>query len=116
MQWVTLQRAMQAATETPAAFDDEMAPLRQGVQHPSHADEPMPAIAQQHTPSRATHKQEDAAAAHEGRQAVLAAPAVRKLAKDKGVNLAQLQGTGPSARITRGAHRSYQHTFLQWRV
>ena len=40
-------------------------------------------------------------AAHEARTGVLAKPPVRKLAKDLGVDLAMLKGTGPSGSITR---------------
>lgn len=59
--------------------------------HAERVREPSPRIRERKSPRETS--------AEEG--AVLATPAVRKLARDRGIDLRQVQGTGPGGRITR---------------
>ncbi|KAK9792987.1 hypothetical protein WJX73_009308, partial [Symbiochloris irregularis] len=80
-----------------------MEPLRQALQHPSHTDDPphsttaaspagtQPAVGSGHGAPAQMHPAGQ----------ILASPAVRKLARDVGVALASVPGTGPSGRVTK---------------
>jgi pyruvate dehydrogenase E2 component (dihydrolipoamide acetyltransferase) len=52
-------------------------------------------------PQQAVAQGSSALVASTGEREILATPAVRKLARDEGVELAKIQGTGPFGRITR---------------
>ncbi|TYB54788.1 2-oxo acid dehydrogenase subunit E2 [Nonomuraea sp. PA05] len=64
---------------------------------PSQAQSPAPALAQSTPPAPAPAQ----STSPPGRVAVLAKPPVRKLAKDLGVDLVTITGTGPQGSITR---------------
>ncbi|RJL30966.1 dihydrolipoamide acetyltransferase family protein [Bailinhaonella thermotolerans] len=86
------QPSASAAAQAPAqAAPSQPAPA------PAEPARPAPAPARQ--PAQAVPAQAPAAGA--GRVAVLAKPPVRKLAKDLGVDLSAITGTGPGGSITR---------------
>ncbi len=90
----TPSEAAPAATEAPAG--DEPAPRADETAPPDTAGvEPTPAVAEM--PSGETEAREQAAQRADGR--VKASPLARRIAKERGIDLAQLEGTGPEGRI-----------------
>jgi pyruvate dehydrogenase E2 component (dihydrolipoamide acetyltransferase) len=90
----TPSEAAPAATQAPAG--DEPAPRADETAPPDTAGvEPTPAAAEM--PSGETEAREQAAQRADGR--VKASPLARRIAKERGIDLAQLEGTGPEGRI-----------------
>ncbi len=99
--------AAKPAAITPAAADDASSrPLSRAqaavaeVPEPSVAKATAPKVAAARTSAAGASAPGHGAPEH-GRAAVLAKPPVRKLAKDLGVDLAELTGSGPQGSITR---------------
>jgi 2-oxoisovalerate dehydrogenase E2 component (dihydrolipoyl transacylase) len=98
---VTIAQTGEDRGAAPARHDDQEvpAPFSTPVPAPSPAPAAAPASAPAAPPAALQAAQAAAAPRPEG-QAPLAAPAVRKRARDGGLDLRQVRGSGPAGRIT----------------
>lgn len=85
-----------AAPEPPPAADEPAAAAEEAPQEPPSAAIPMPAAADP-TPAAPTPEPPPVAPAAPLR----ASPVARRIADERGINIAEVQGTGPGGRITR---------------
>jgi 2-oxoisovalerate dehydrogenase E2 component (dihydrolipoyl transacylase) len=105
-------RKATAAAAAPTRFATAAAapaPAPAAAPTPAPAAAPTPAPAAAPTPTRAAAPT-PARVATSGNGSVLAKPPVRKLAKDLGIDLSQLTGTGPGGSITRDDVQSAART------
>ncbi|WP_128543901.1 pyruvate dehydrogenase complex dihydrolipoamide acetyltransferase [Larkinella soli] len=80
--------------------------LIQGGGQPAPAAQPQPAPAQEAAP-QAAHQAETASAnGHDGR--VFASPLAKRIAEEKGINIAEVPGSGPEGRIVKKDVESFQ--------
>ncbi len=99
----TIQKLMAKEGEVVKVGQILLVIAEKGEQTPTPAPTPTGALATTPTPTKATMASPSPAVATEvpkKSQEILATPATRRLARDLGVDLATVQGSGPGARIT----------------
>ncbi len=69
---------------------------------------PKPEVKQENQPQQETSKTEDSSASHSSNGRLKASPLAKKLAKDKGYDIAQIAGSGDHGRITKVDVENYK--------